>query len=175
MLSFNVVYHFAAVISNVAADSSGIISTSKINVDEAVITVFRANSVRLCAKIFACWSRTALESFTIEAHHNRALRVGSVCYLGLASNHVELHTPFVVVGKFGSHLPLVEVQALLRGVNFFLKNYSSITLSVDNASLSGSNTVSSASILSSHIDEAVILGANCSYKSVVLLNWHSTG
>jgi len=37
VLGLDIVYHFAAIISNVAADSSGIISTSKINVDEAAI------------------------------------------------------------------------------------------------------------------------------------------
>jgi hypothetical protein len=175
MLGLNVVYHFAAVISNVTADSSGIISTSKINVDKAAITASRANSVRLCAKISAFWGGTALESFTIEAHHDRALRVGSIGALGLASSNVELHAPFIVAGKFCSHLPLVEVQALLRGIDFFFKNYCSIALSVDNASLSGSYTVSSASVLSSHVDEAVILGAYSSYKGVVFLDWHSTG
>jgi len=65
--------------------------------------------VRFSAKIFACWGGAAFESFTIEAHYNRALRVGIVGALGLASSHVKLYTTFVVAGKFSSHLPFVEV------------------------------------------------------------------
>ena len=107
MLSLCIVYDFAAFVSNVAADASCIISTCKVNIDKATIAASRTNSMRLGGQIFACWGGTALKSFTIEAHYDRALGVGSISTLSLAPRHVKLDTSLSITSEDSSHFPFV--------------------------------------------------------------------